>query len=317
MRLIQPSFEILEQSPGLEGVYRQVELAARNCYRSEPVEGVSSKDFVDRMIKSQHLSTLEHGTVYLAIPMTTYAPEAVNTYIDNPYSKVNECHDFIFTDRYGNKVSAWCVTTNLRVLVENDCLEDLEFLCEPTEFHEKRVTVRFTSNIHFYKDITRHRHMSFAIESTRYCNYSKCKFGNELTFIIPAWLDLPEGGAYWHDGIGWRVGATHDNAYMGESVNTGRYDANTCRIIHYFLSDLDKAQSTYNALTKSGWQAQQAAEVLPQATKADIIMTGFVSDWQHVFNLRTSIIAATGKPHPEVSRLMDPLYEEFETRHLI
>lgn len=305
MRLIQPSFEILEQSPGLEGVYRQVELAARNCYRSEPVEGVSSKDFVDRMIKSQHLSTLEHGTVYLAIPMTTYAPEAVNTYIYNPYSKVNECHDFIFTDRYGDKVSAWCVTTNLRVLVENDCLEDLEFLCEPTEFHERRVTVKFTSNIHFYKDITRHRPMSFAIESTRYCNYSKGKFGNELTFIIPVWMDNIE---YYKEYYGIPGG---DEGIVRPSEDDGFY------AYYLFLYSLLYAEEHYLGLIEHGWQAQQAAEVLPQATKADIIMTGFVSDWQHVFNLRTSIIAATGKPHPEVSRLMDPLYEEFETRHLI
>ena len=145
MKLIDSKVEVIEQLPGLEGVYKQIELAGRTCYKSEDkITEDSAKEFVDRMIKSGHGAMLEHGTVYLAIPITTYAPDAVNTYRDNAYSKVNDCNEFIFTDKYGDNVAAWCVTTNLRVLVENNCLEDLEFLCEPTEHHEKRITARFT-----------------------------------------------------------------------------------------------------------------------------------------------------------------------------
>ena len=144
MKLIKPSVEIIEQQPGMKGLLKHIELCGRTCYQSyDKITEDSAKGFVDRMIKSGHGSVLEHGTVYLAIPMTTYAPEAVNIYHNNPYSKVNECNEFIFTDKYGDKVAAWCVTTNLRVLVENNCLEDLEFLCEPTKYHEKRATVHF------------------------------------------------------------------------------------------------------------------------------------------------------------------------------
>ena len=79
MRLINPSFEIWEQEPGLEGIYKAIERAGRVCYRSEDkITEDSAKPFVDRIIKSKHGSVLEHGTVYLAIPMTTYTPEAVN-----------------------------------------------------------------------------------------------------------------------------------------------------------------------------------------------------------------------------------------------
>lgn len=168
MRLINPSFEIWKQEPGLEGIYKAIERAGRVCYRSEDkITEDSAKPFVDRMVKSGHGAMLEHGTVYLAIPMTTYAPEAVNIYHNNSYSKVNECNEFIFTDKYGDKVAAWCVTTNLRVLVENDCLEDLEFLCEPTEYHEKRITVRFICSRSIANEFVRHRVFSFAQESTR------------------------------------------------------------------------------------------------------------------------------------------------------
>lgn len=148
MKLIRANFSVIEQGPGIDGIYKIIEQAGRTCYKSEDkITEDSAKEFVDRMIKSGHGAMLEHGTIYLAIPMTTYAPEAVNIYRHSPYSKVNECNKFIFTDKYGDKVAAWCVTTNLRVLVENDCLEDLEFLCEPTEYHEKRVTVRFITDI--------------------------------------------------------------------------------------------------------------------------------------------------------------------------
>ena len=158
MKLIKPSFEILEQGPGVQGIYKQIELAGRTCYKSlDRITEDSAEGFVNRMIASKHYAMLEHGTVYLAIPITTYAPEAVNTYINNPYSRVNECDEYIFTDRHGDKVRAWCVTTNLRVLVENNVLEDLEFLCEPTEHHEKRVTVRFTTDRGVSHEFVRHK----------------------------------------------------------------------------------------------------------------------------------------------------------------
>jgi thymidylate synthase (FAD) len=77
------------------------------------------------------------------------------------------------------------ITTNARVIFENGWEDDLKYMCEPTEFHEKRITVKFTCSIGVCREILRHRRMSFLNESTRYCNYSKSKFGNELTYIIP------------------------------------------------------------------------------------------------------------------------------------
>lgn len=91
MKLIKPNVVILEQQPGLDGIYKQIELAGRNCYKSEDkITEDSAKAFVDRMIASGHGAMLEHGTVYLAIPKTTYAPEAINTYLHNPYSRVED-----------------------------------------------------------------------------------------------------------------------------------------------------------------------------------------------------------------------------------
>ena len=141
MKLIKPSFEVWEQSSGLEGIYKQIERAGRVCYKSEDkITEDSAKSFVDRMIKSGHGAMLEHGTVYLRIPYGTmndigdfFNESLVSKYIDNPYSivKDNQIDDY------------WYVTSNYRVLIENNWLDDLKYICEPTEFHAKRITVHF------------------------------------------------------------------------------------------------------------------------------------------------------------------------------
>jgi thymidylate synthase (FAD) len=135
MRLIKPSFEILEQEVGLDGVYKQIEKVGRTCYKSENLikEG-SAKPFVDRMIASKHYAMVEHGTIYLSIPIKLGNQPIVEEYLLNPHSRVGK----------DIKNHLWCITTNLRVLIENDLMEDLYYICEPTEHHVKRVTVRFT-----------------------------------------------------------------------------------------------------------------------------------------------------------------------------
>lgn len=91
MKLIKPSWEILEQEPGIDGIYKAIERAGRTCYKSEDkMTEDSAKGFVDRMIKSGHGAMLEHSTVYLAMPMETIMPIEANgwgKYTKNPYSK--------------------------------------------------------------------------------------------------------------------------------------------------------------------------------------------------------------------------------------
>ena len=312
MRLIDPSFEIWKQEPGLEGIYKAIERAGRVCYKSEDkITEDSAKPFVDRIIKSKHGSVLEHGTVYLAIPMTTYAPEAVNIYHNNSYSKVNECNEFIFTDKYGDKVAAWCVTTNLRVLVENDCLEDLEFLCEPTEFHEKRITVHFICDRGILAEFTRHRVFSFSAESTRYCNYSKNKFNNEITYIMPSWVPYNKGK--------YEIVETEDGwgNYNGDIIERNGYtvpenDPDYIKFLYYFINSLNEAEIAYFHLLNQGWEPQQARAVLPNALKTELVMTGTIEQWKEFFRLRTAINA-----HPSARELAIPLREEFIKRGYI
>lgn len=295
MKLCKPLFEIWEQSAGLEGVYKQIERVGRVCYKSEDkITEDSAKPFVDRMIKSGHGAMLEHGTVYLAMPMETILPIEANgwgKYTKNPYSK-----GFKVCEVDGQKRVA--VTTNLRVLVENGWLDDLQYICEPTEYHERRVTVHFVCDRGVSHEFVRHRVMSFAQESTRYCNYSKDKFGNELTFIKPCWFDssLIDDTGHWDANTFYRMPT--------QSVEESA-----------FLGTLLSAEKSYFNLLKCGWKPQEARAVLPNSLKTELVVTGFVSDWNHFFDLRAR--GTTGAPHPQAKELAEPLMKEFIARKYI
>lgn len=170
MKLIKPSFEIIKQLPGEEGIYKQIELAGRVCWKSEnKITEDSYKNFIEMLKSRQHLSVLEHGTVYLQSLGVFLDPEDtdvaygnyfVSHYIHNPYSKVKIIHDEEW------KANVY-ITTNYRVLVENNWLSDLRYLCKPTEHHQKRITVRFILDRAIANEFVRHRVFSFAQESTR------------------------------------------------------------------------------------------------------------------------------------------------------
>lgn len=295
MKLIKPSFEIREQPSGLEGVYKQIEGVGRVCYKSEDkITEDSAKPFVDRMIKSGHGAMLEHGTVYLKVFNVIENSELIDKYKSNKYSVVKEgtevynCHGDIL---YG---SCKCITTNYRVLVENDWLDDLKYICKPTEFHEKRITVHFVCDRGVSHEFVRHRVMSFAQESTRYCNYSKDKFGNELTFIIPCWIkDLEEKSYLAHA----------EYHHTKEDASKQWYDV--CM----------NSEFVYEDLIRLGWKPQEARAVLPNSLKTELVVTGFVSDWDHFFDLRAR--GTTGAPHPQAKELAEPLMKEFIARKYI
>lgn len=302
MRIIKPSFEIWDQEEGLEGIYKQIERAGRVCYKSEDkITEDSAKEFVERMIKSGHGAMLEHGTVYLKIPYGTMDDRGefsnepiVIKYIDNPYSVVmnNSENDY------------WYITSNYRVIIENGWIDDLQYLCEPTEFHAKRITVHFVCDRGVSHEFVRHRVMSFAQESTRYCNYSKDKFGNELTYICPCWLDYDRVQELTEI-------ANRDNKEvyrMGHDESLSMEERGLCS----FVYDMSNHEHGYLFQISVGWKPQEARAVLPNALKTELVMTGFVSDWEHFFKLRDA-----GSAHPQARELVHPLHEEFKNGNLL
>ena len=289
MKLIEPSYKIIEQGPGLSGIYKAIEQAGRTCYKSEDkITDTSAKEFVDRMVKSKHYAMLEFGTVYLKVPVELV--ESTRKYGSN--------FTHLEKDKYTKTIydGKWYYyTTNYRVIIENDLQGVLEYLCEPTEYHDKRVCVRFTTDRGISHELVRHRVFSFAQESTRYCNYSKDKFNNEITYIIPSWLDkeLVQKALETYEGNGW--------------------EPDIDRLSILFIINLIQAESTYNAfLDKETFNLtpQQARQILPNALKTEINMCGFISDWEHVFELRDNKAA-----HPDMQAIMKPLHDEFNKKY--
>ena len=266
MRLIKPSFQIIKPTGyTIDDIYKCIELAGRVSYKSEDrITEDSAKKFVDMLMKRKHYSPLEFGTVYLKANNEYYG-SPIDKYRDNKYSQLKSIN--------GTKY----VTTNLRVLIENDWMEDLQYLCEPTEFHEKRVTVHFTADAGVMREFFRHRVFSMAQESTRYCNYLRDKFSNSITVIYPSWLKEEEELE--------------------------------------FEEDMRVIEELYFKWLNKGWTAQQARVFLPLGVKAEAVMTGFTSDFKHFFDLRAR--GTTGAPHPQAKELAEPLMKEFIARKYI
>lgn len=287
-----PQFEIWNQEPGMDGIYRQVERAGRVCYKSEDhCTAESARPFVERMIKSQHTAMLEHATVYLlyrdgetasAEQGGDAAGETWQRYERNKFSKVTTvdgCH---------------YVTTNLRVLAENQWLADLDHLTEPLAYHERRVTVHFTTQIATTREFNRHRANSMAEQSTRYCNYSKDKFGNEISINIPEWVRA----------LSVEEPTQIDFLELAKKVTEGQADDYE----NWLFANL-AAERAYMNLIALGRKPQEARAILPLDTNTELIHTAFVSDWKHFFDLRAQ--GTTGAPHPDAKVLALPLYDEF------
>ena len=139
--------------------------------------------------------------------------------------------------------------------------------------HEK-ISVRMCCDVGCYKDLTRHRHASFSIESTRYCNYSKDKFGNEINFIKPC--NIEDGSiryTIWED----------------------------C---------MKQIENSYNAMAMiEGTTVDQLRMLLPHSTAAELYMTANIREWRHIFQLR-----ADKHAHPSVQQMMIPLLLHFKSK---
>lgn len=138
-------------------------------------------------------------------------------------------------------------------------------------------TIKFTCDRGVSHELVRHRPCGFAQESTRYCNYSRDKFGNEITFIEPCfWVDDSKSDMYklWTD---------------------------ACL----------KAEEIYFKMLNDGASPQEARSVLPNSLKTDIIVTAIEDEWLHILNLRYK--GTTGKPHPQMVEVMTIAYNYLVT----
>ena len=137
------------------------------------------------------------------------------------------------------------------------------------------ISVKFTVDRGVSHEIVRHRMASFAQESTRYCNYSGDKFGNELTFIRPSFFNGPN----------------KISAYLR------------------WLNDMEYSEINYMHLIELGAKPEEARSVLPNSLKTEIVVTANYREWRHIFALRTS-----HKAHPQIREVMIPLMQELREK---
>lgn len=290
MKLINQSYEICKtHGYTLQDVYKDIERAARVSYKSEDkITEDSAEKMVQRLISMEHYSPLEFGTIYLK----TSDYYIINKYIFNPYSKVEM------------SAGVGYITTNYRVIIEKNRIDDLQYMCEPTEHHQKRTTVKFITNRAVTHELVRHRSMSFMQEGQRYCNYAKDKFGNQLTYIIPVQCigDIPNNTEL------------RDNFDINNFVWENNGDIKTLKVnkltqgMLYLFYD---TEVHYIGLISLGWKPQEVRAILPNATKTELYMCGFDKDWEHFFDLRDKT-----NVDPQMYNLAHPLHEEFnKTKH--
>lgn len=248
MKLINQSYEICKtHGYTLQDVYKDIERAARVSYKSEDkITEDSAEKMVQRLISMKHYSPLEFGTIYLKIKTTTCIKMIANP--TGCFAKPWVYYTTV-SDIENEGTTYYYITTNYRFIIENKLEKLLQYMCAPTRYHQRRTTVKFITNRAMTHELVRHRSMSFMQESQRYVAYDKDKFGNELTFIKPAWE-------------------------QSEDEKT---------LMEYTLSQIE---DTYMKLRKLGLKPQQTRQILPNATKTELYMCGFDKDWEHFFDLR-------------------------------
>lgn len=244
MKLIKPSVQQLMYEPTIDGMYKAMAESAYICYATDPDSAkLSPKEFIDKIIiPNNHARVLEFGTVYLKIPWchTYETTQLVSFFRHNHWTEV----------KFFGKADdpSWLITTNFRVIVENHLEDEMNMYFEYTSYHPKRYMAEFIASRGACFDFRTHVELSSIMESSRYCLYSKDKFGNELTYIDPYWKS--------------------ENEY------------------EFIMNKYKSHEKDYMDGAKLGMQAQQLKRILDPGVKATLRLCGFKNAWLNFFYRR-------------------------------
>lgn len=299
MRFVKPSAEVIKTIG--ESPFEVIERAGRTCYKSNSdMTHETGVAFFKQLVDAGHHAMLEHATFLFLVPHTS----------SGYYNNLNPNRPFLRSTSVDGRL---IVSANLRAIKEGGYTELQRVLIRPENYPElnyyfrlpvptvkesevtlvknptldffkelsnKEIDAHAYTTIHFITDrgvsheMVRHRIASFAQESTRYCNYSKEKFGGEITFNTPAGF---------------------------ESL-----DDETREI---YVNSLKNSEEQYFKLIEKGCTPQFARGVLPTDTKTEVIMTANHEEWEHFFNLR--YFGLTGKPHPNMLEVATKAYTAY------
>jgi thymidylate synthase (FAD) len=324
MKIIQPNVEFIPMPTDKASLLKHIERCGRVCYKSEDkiTEG-SAEQFIAGIIKRGHEAVLEHGAIILAVdaeswsaiyatirdleaetPFQSYLQltddlerhivsgniRAWRDYLKAFYSEFEGIPDFTqnmilkYPELFPEFVQlAECLVEDPWVYAEEIQISDL--ITENEKLHHQYQTLLFTCDRGVSHELVRHRPSSFCQESTRYCNYGKDGFGNEITVIEPLYL-VPHTPGY-------------------------RLWRHACEV----------SETTYLEMLAHGFTPQESRAVLPNSLKTELVMTAHMGEWRHVINLRCSKAAhpqarevmgmGLGSMHSHFPELFEDQWEDF------
>ena len=287
MKLIKQSFEILEQKDfSLIGIKKFIERCGRVCYKSEDrITDDSYEKFVNMLEKRDHARPLEFGTVHLRIDsrmlFEKFLQDLVDCKLYNPtWIKYKKLPEYTY------------ITTNYRHYLQiiKKCPYIAEYFTEQDNcYYPSRYTVHMILSRGIMDEFRTHVGLSHLAESTRYCNYSKDKFDNQITFIQPSWIILDK-----------EIAPINELCLL-----SGQYDRENPNL--RYLASLVDANYAYVLLLNKGWTPQQARDVLPLSVKSELISCGFEDAWSNFFYRRCAKDA-----HPMAREIAIPLQKRFK-----
>lgn len=316
MKLVDNKVEEFIQKPGIDGVYDAIASAARICYQTDVNKmKMAPKEFVENvLLKNGHTRPLEFGTVYLKVnALHNTSDEAmIDAIIMSPYTQYyNRFHDNDF-DIEDDYYTTFYITTNMRVIMQGYYETDKEahangydrnfldivekYWCEPTEFHHRRRTFTMWMSRGCTDDNRTHITLSSICESTRFCNYAKDKFGNELTFIKPYWIE---------DDV---IKAYEDGKYVEFLAANVKNPSKANQMEFLKLMELD--EKNYLEANTMGLQPQQLKRIFPLGVKAELRLCGFNDAWENFFWRRSDDHA-----DPECKIVSDKIIEIYYIGH--
>ena len=301
MKLIKQSFEILEQKDfTIKGIKQFIERCARVSYKSEDrMTDTSYEKFVNMLESRGHDRPLEFGTVHLKMTQSDFQVFILSLLtidmLNNIWIKYTKAGDIVY------------ITTNYRYYLDiAKCLPNVKeyFTEEDNEYYPKRYTVHMILDRGVMDEFRTHVGLSHLAESTRYCNYSKDKFNNEVTFVIPSWMDFPE--------ISIDLGNYDKTSVRSKDGNVHIIDTKPPYVEGDFIRSLCEAESNYLSIVRNGWTPQQARSVLPLGIKSELISCGFEDAWINFMRRRDAKDA-----HPMAQEIAKPMHKEFIERGFI
>ena len=311
MKLIKQSFQFVNQKGfTLKDIYKHIEYCARISYKSQDkITDTSYEKFVNMLESRGHDRPLEFGTVHLKMILPDFQG------FMNSLLTIGVLNNIWIKSAYVGDIVY--ITTNYRyylnIIKYFPNIKEY-FTEEDNEYYPKRYTIHMILDRGVMDEFRTHVGLSHLAESTRYCRYSKKKFGSEITFIKPCWLNVPEG-KYNHcimvskNSPDIRVECVGSDE-IGKYYNIGENEG-------LFLNGLIQSELTYlHLINNKKWTPQQARSVLPLGIKSELISCGFEDAWTNFMRRRSPKYGDPGA-HPMAAEIADKLCEEFLKRGFI